>query len=193
MGVDLVERGIGLELFENKIALILIDNINEELDLQQELWADRDTEWNQQTGQDPDYVLLELFESQNVYKGHRPSLVESPSEDLYPNLSVMAYQARPVGETIDQATNFSITIDIEVFVKGDSEGETNSRIHRSTEAVHQVLARNDKLDGLSIGWDNDPIIQLTNVFKAKGIQSGTDFFWQGTRLRYSLTRRTRLP
>lgn len=194
----LAEQGIGLELFQYRVAECLIKYLNDELDNQQAKWNVRDTEWNQLTGQEPSSVVLEHLESENIYRGHRPSLIEAPPQDKFPNISVMAYQGRPVGqlERIDQASNYSITIDIETAVKGISEAETDARKHRMVEAIHQVLASNAgrSLQGMSQGWSDDPIIAITDIYKRKADGSyGDDWFWQMARLRYLVTRHNQLP
>lgn len=188
------EAGIGLELIEREIALILFNNLNTEIDAQQAKWVARDVEWNDLTAQEPSEVIIELVEPQNFHKGHKPSLIENPPRENYPNVSIMVYEARPTLDIIDQASNFNATVDIEVMVKGDNELEVNSRIHRTVEAVHQVLVRNETLNCLSIGWENDPIIQITDIFKRREDTSyGRDWWWQASRMRYVLIRHNRLP
>lgn len=185
------ERGIGLELIQREITLVLYENLNDELDLQQEKWEERDNEWAQITGLEPAYVLLEHVEAQNYHQGHRPSLIlnDTPRES-YPNVSVMAYQARPTEDIIDQGTNYNFIIDVETMVKSEtSEAEVDSRIHRTCEAITQVLSRNESLNGKSYGWDEDPIVQLTDIFTRDELVShGEKWFWQGAKIRYNMTR-----
>jgi hypothetical protein len=193
----MTERGIGTELIQTEVSKILFDELNDELDRQQELWADRDEEWQLLTGQTEGFVILEHIEPENFYRGHRPSLVKQPIpiEEKYPNVSVMAYQARPTGDIVDQGSNFSIVLDIEILVRSKtSESEADSRIQRTGEAVHQVLVRNENLNGLSFGWENDPVIQYTDIYLYPSEHSyGEDWFWQGSRFRYNLTRHSSLP
>jgi hypothetical protein len=107
-------------------------------------------------------------DAMNIQKGHRKSFVENPSPDKYPNISVMAYQGRPVTlDLVDQVTNFNITLDIETMVKGDSEAEVDMRGHRFVEAIHQVFVRNESLNGASYGWENEPVVQITDIFKRR--------------------------
>jgi hypothetical protein len=194
MALEMTEAGVGLELIERKISLILFNELNDEIDLQQEKWVDRDSEWNILTGQEPSYVEVEHVEPNNFYQGHKPSIVKNAPIAKFPNVSVMVYQARPLTSVIDQASNFSVTVDIEMMVKGENEYVVNARVHRSVEAVHQVLVRNDKLGGLSFGWDNDPIIQITDIFSRKENTShGEDWLWSASRIRYNLSRHARLP
>lgn len=188
------ESGIGLELIQRHITLILFNQLNTEIDAQQQLWESRDANWNAQTGKDPDYVLIEQIEPDNFHCGHRPSLIENPSPDNYPNASVMVYQSRPSEDVFDQASNFSITCDLEIMVKGPDEFQTDARTHRTIEAVHNVLTKNDRLDGMTSGWENDPVIQITDIFKKKEENSyGDQWFWQASRLRYVTTKHNKLP
>lgn len=197
MAIEMTERGIGTELIQTEVAEILFSQLNDEIDAQQGLWTTRDEEWQNLTGQTLGYVELELIDACNFHRGHRPSLIKHPLpiEDGYPNISVMAYQARPTPEIIDQGSNFSIVLDIEILVRSKrSEEEVNSRIQRTGEAVHQVLTRNENLNGLSLGWENDPVIQYTDIYIYPSEQShGEDWFWQGARFRYNLIRHNRLP
>lgn len=189
-----IDSGIGLELIERQITLELFNNLNNEIEAQQTKWTNRDEEWNQLTAQEPSEVRLELVEPWNFHKGHRPSLIENPPRENYPNVSTMLYQGRPTQDIIDQASNFEVVADIELMVKGDYEMETNSRIHRTVEAVHQVLVRSENLSCISYGWNNDPLIQITDVFKRREDTSyGRDWYWQAARLRYMTIRHNRLP
>lgn len=195
MALEMTERGIGLELIQVEATKILFSELNDELDLQQEKWADRDEEWNLLTGQDPSFVELEHIEDRNFHPGHRPSLILKLPKEHYPNISVMAYSGKPTGDILDQASNFNIMLDIEAMCKSDtSEAEVDRRTHRTTEAIHQVLVRNENINGYSLGWDNDPVIQLTDIFiRSEEASHGPDWYWQAVRVRYNLTRHARIP
>lgn len=198
MALELTERGIGLELIQREVSKILYNELNDEIDAQATLWAQRDLDWNALTGQEPSVIELEHVDDLDFYLGHRPSLVkpEYPIE-RFPNVSVMSYTGRPLTaltEVIDQATNFQVTVDIETFVKAQTAYECDARNHRTAEAVHQIMTRNNKLNGLSLGWQNDPIVQNTDIMeRQENISYGEDWFWQGTRIRYNLSRHTKLP
>ncbi len=184
------EAGIGLEILELLVTTILYEELNDEIDIQQAKWEDRDDEWQALTGQEG-FTTLEYIDSENFYSGHRPSLVKHPIPiDKYPNVSVMAYQARPAVSIIDQASNFTNILDIEILVKGENETEANRRCHRTTEAVHQVLSRNEDLQQFSQGFDNDPVVNHTDTFIYS--HNEKDIFWRACRLRYDLTRHSSL-
>ncbi len=193
-----VEAGVGLELIERQAAVILFENLNAEIDRIQPLWDDRDKEWQRLTGNGPDQVNVEHIEEQNFYYGHRPSLIEAPPKENYPNISVMCHRGNPPGaDKIDQGQDFKVELDIEIMVKADdqeAEAVVNRRCKRTIEAVNQVLTRNSRLNGLSLGFDDDPIVIQTDVFKrAEESGAGPDWYWQASRIRYTLTRHSNLP
>jgi hypothetical protein len=195
MTTELVEVGTGLELIQLEVGKVLYNEINEEIDAFQALWQIRDAEWQSLTGIGHNDIIVEYIEDKNFHLGHRPSLIlnDTPKES-YPNISVMAYQARPTDNIVDQATNYNNAIDIEVMTKSEeSELEVDRRTHRTVEAVCQVLSRNSSLNGKSLGWDNEPIIQLTDIFaRRENVSTGEQWFWQGARIRYNLDRNTLL-
>jgi hypothetical protein len=192
--LEATERGSGLELVQLKAGTIFYNNIEDELTAQEELWLDRDNEWRSLTGQGFGETRLERFSDENIHLGHRPSLILARPQKDYPNISFMAYMARPASSVIDQASNFSITLDIEIMVKGEYEVEVDRRLHRTCEAVHQVFVKNESLDGVSLGWDNDPVINLTDIFRRdEDVSHGKAWYWQAARIRYLLTRHNRLP
>lgn len=195
MALAMTERGIGLEIIQREITLVLFDNLNDEISAQETLWELRDKTWNKATGQDIGGTSLEKVKSENFHSGHRPSLIEKLPKENYPNISVMVYTGRPTNMSIDQATNFQIRTDIEIMCKSvKSESEVDRRIHRTAEAVHQVLARNESLNKTSIGWENDPTVQITDIFKRREEKGGgKDWYWQAARISYYLTRRAILP
>jgi hypothetical protein len=197
LALEQTERGIGLELIQREASKILIAELNDELDRQTLLWEERDEEWNMLTGQEPATISLEHVHEQDFFSGHKPSLVkpEYPLE-RFPNVSVMAYRGNPLTgfEAIDQTSNYNIILDIEAFVKSEYELECDARTHRTVEAIHQVFTRNEALNGLSYGWVNDPLVQITDIMSRKAnISHGEDWLWQGCRIRYNLQRHTRLP
>jgi hypothetical protein len=57
----LTERGIGLEIIQLQAATVLVNEINDEIDRQQDLWTTRDLQWNQLTGQQPMKVMLDML------------------------------------------------------------------------------------------------------------------------------------
>ncbi len=197
MTLEKTERGIGLELVQYNASLVLVENINAEIDLQQDAWVDRDTAWNQATGQEPREVELEHIPLENIWRGHRPSLIELPIDaNMWPNVSLMAYIAEGLGqeEISDQMTNYIVTLDVEAGIKASNEAEADARMHRTVEAIHQVFQREEDLNGMSFGWENDPIVRITDIFKRDAdVSHGEDFFWQLSRIRYNLIRHSLLP
>lgn len=192
MAHALVERGFGLELVEREACLVLYRDLNTELDAQQALWTQRDIDFKSEIGHGPYEVTLEYVADENFNYGHRPSLIENPAKPNYPNVATMAYESNPIPQPIDQGTNTRISLDVEIMVKSEiDELEVNRRIHRTLEAVHQVFMRNQNLNGVIMGFDNDPNVIITNVFLKP--DEGSVWYWQAGRLRYSVTRHTTYP
>ena len=193
MSLELTERGIGLEIIQHRLASVIFSELNDEIDRQQDLWTQRDLDWNNLTGQEPREVLVEYVKEDNFYKGNKPSLIEAPIEN-YPNVAVMVYIGNPGVEIIDQASNFIVVADVEAMVKGDSEEIVDARIHRMTEALHQIIVRNKGLNGATRGFENDPNVQITDNFKRREeLGAGKNWYWQAVRLRYNIARHTNLP
>lgn len=195
MAIELVESGTGLELIQLEVGKILYENINEIIDYYQELWQERDADWQSLTGQSNSGIVVEHIPETNIYLGHRPSLIlESQPKEAYPNLAVMAYESRTSDQIIDQASNSIVNVDIEIMVKSEtSEVEADRRVHRTLEAVHQVLVRNHTLNGKTLGWDNDPTVSIGDIFiRREELSYGDEWYWQGGSMRYIVNRSTNL-
>jgi hypothetical protein len=195
MALELVESGTGLELIQLEIGKVLFENLNTEIDTYQSTWQQRDAEWQSLTGIGDSETVVELFSDENFHLGHRPSLIQNDMpKDAYPNIAVMAYESRPTDQIIDQATNVTVGVDIEFMVKSEnSELEVDRRTHRTIEAIHQVLSNNSTLNGKILGWDNDPSVQVSEVFiRREDLSFGPDWYWQGARFRYLVNRSTNL-
>lgn len=196
MGLESTEPGIGLELVQYEAAKILLENINAELSVVEAKWEDRDWNWAELTGSGlPSNISLEHVDPENVFPGHRPSLVTNWPRERYPNISVMAYSGgdKP-GAQVDQASNFRVFVDIETMVEGESEYVVDKRNHRTVEAVHRVLSQHESLNKTSLGFNGDPSVNLTDVIERKTEGShGENWWWAAARMRYSITRHNRLP
>lgn len=188
--LEATESGIGEEIIQRQIVRVLYEHLNDEIDVEQERWSDRDDEWATLIGE-PSYTALEHVEPENFYTGHRPSLVNAPIE-RYPNVAVMVYQGRPSAEVLDQMSNFSLVADIELMVKSEEEVHTDRRVHRTVAALHRVLTKYENLEGYSRGWDNDPSFGYSDLFP-RSEDGGKDWYWQGCRISYPFTRTNRLP
>lgn len=186
-------RGFGLEIIEREVHVILFDQLNDELDVQEELWYQEDEEFGEKVGIDLGKTFLEHVPPENFYSGHRPSLLKGGAEN-FPNVCVMCYAAVPIDD-IDQTQNWLVDIDIEVMVKSEiGEADANRKIHRTVEAINQVMFRNDSINGYSIGYTGDPDVIITNIFyQNEEVSHGKEWWWMGARIGYNIIRHSKLP
>lgn len=162
---------VGLERIQRAVAMLMVENINDELSAQEALWEPRDTAWFAAVGRPDPGFSLEPIPPDNIYSGIIPSLITSPSSS-YPNLCVIAYIATPVGTDSDWHENYQITLALEFMVKSLTNEElVNARIHRTLEAGHNVLTsdRNRKIpdyDGNSLvpQISSKPQVTISDVF-----------------------------
>jgi hypothetical protein len=196
------ESGIGLEGIQREVVVVLAEGLNDEIDRIEETWNERDAEYAAQLGKQPSETVIEHISVEHMHEGHRPSLIMSTTPpDEYPNLSVMAYSSTPLNNPIDQGTSANINIDIEVMVKAQEHDELESqavadrRLHRTIEAIHNTLTRNSDLNGKILGFNNDPTVNLTNIFVRHGEVEAAfeDFWWQLGTMRYIVARNADLP
>ncbi len=193
--MELTESGFGTELIETEAIKILFDELNTELVAVQERWETRDQEINQVIGVEPITVEQELVVEGNYYYGHTPSLIEAPI-DKYPNICAIADNADQSEDVIDQFNNYSISLAIEIMCKSlYNESEVNRRTNRTLEAVHNVMMRNQTLNGIIEGFDADPSAVLTDVFTRSDHPQGNDtkWFWRAGRIDYTITRHALIP
>lgn len=193
--MELTESGFGTELIETEAIKILFDQLNTELIAVQERWETRDQEINQVIGVEPITVEQELVVEGNYYYGHTPSLIEAPI-DKYPNICAIADNADQSEDVIDQFNNYSISLAIEIMCKSlYNESEVNRRTNRTLEAVHNVMMRNQTLNGIVEGFDTDPSVVLTDVFTRSDHPQGDNksWFWRAGRIDYTITRHALIP
>jgi hypothetical protein len=188
-------RGFGLEEIERQVHIILYEQLNDELDVQEEIWYEDDEEFAATVGSDLGKTFLEHIEPHNFYSGHRPSLLQG-KQDKFPNVAVMCYTAKnEERDRIDQMQNWSVNIDIEVMVKSEeNEEEVNRRMHRTLEAINQVMFRNERLNGYSIGFISDPEVEMTNIFiQSEEVSHGENWYWSAAIMRYNIIRNSKFP
>lgn len=130
---------IGLERIQRALALLMAQNINDEIDIQETLWSGRDASWFAAMGRtDPGYTIEPILVD-NIHSGTIPSLINSPPT-AFPNLCVIAYNAVPMGPNDDWMERYNITVTLEFMVKSlTDEDLVNARIQRTLEAGHAVL------------------------------------------------------
>jgi hypothetical protein len=191
---DLIQSGFGTELIEREAIIILSQQLNEELLAVQLLWEDKDIEINQLIGEEPITVDLEPVEERNFHYGSKPSLIEAPI-DNYPNICAIADSADASDSDYDQFNNYVNTLAIEIMCKSlYNESEANRRASRTLQAVHNVMMRNQTLNGIIEGFDNDPSSILSDVFtRSDHSQGEPDWYWRAGRIDYQITRQAKIP
>lgn len=193
--MELTESGFGTELIETEAIKILFDELNTELIAVQERWEPRDQEINQIIGVEPITIEQELIEEGNYHYGHTPSLIEA-SIEKYPNICAIADNADQSEDIIDQFNNYSISLAIEIMCKSlYNESEVNRRTNRTLEAVHNVMMRNQTLNGIVEGFDSDPSAVTTDVFTRSDNPQGdsSQWYWRAGRIDYTITRHALIP
>jgi hypothetical protein len=162
---------IGLERIQRGLAAYVATNINDAIDEQNSVWIPRDAAWFAHMGRPDPGMELEYIAIENVYSGTIPSLITSPPS-AYPNLSVMAYHAVPVGQSDDWMEHYLCTVSLDFMVKSlRSEEAVNARIQRTLEAGHSVLTsdyarRIPELSGevLVPQISAMPMVEISDVF-----------------------------
>lgn len=180
---------VGLERVQRAVALLMAQNINNEIDIQNTLWSARDAAWFAALGRPDPGFSVEYINSDNIYSGTIPSLITSPAS-FYPNLSVIAYVATPGGGNDDWMERYQITLACEFMVKSlTNEEEVNARIQRTLEAGHRVLSseRNRKIpefDGESLVPQiaSMPTVTISDVFvrHTSGDPNSRSFYQHGS-------------
>jgi hypothetical protein len=177
----------GSERVAREAVIVLLETLNDTIpDLDSE-WAPLDEELATLRGVDYVPIELEPLETENFYLGHRPSLIEA-DVDKYPNVSVMADRVgASSGNDVDQATDYDISLWVEVMVKSlDSEEEVNARVQRLADAANRCMMSNRTLRGV--------VSEISDVFVRKEKTAyGKKWFWQGARLQYTVEKQAAMP
>ena len=68
------------------------------------------------TGRDP--ILVERIPNENMFYGHRPTLMERPSDTQFPALSALCFEQSAGGDTsMDQMFGVELIADCELLIK----------------------------------------------------------------------------
>ena len=194
---------IGMEQIAREGALILIDQINDELAVTDAFWQQMDIDLAAAQGITYYECISDQVESRNVHPGHRPSFIERGAED-YPNINVMSFQSNPSGfSNYDQGEDVSVTFYIEFMVKSgpfepDPEGKfieegeilVNKRAQRMGETIHRIISGNKTLNGLISGFEGAPSVKYTDCMRRTDTTSGGeyDYYWSMGRIEYKVSR-----
>lgn len=192
---------IGMEKIAREVALVLINEINDELEVVDAGWQTLDQELAAAQGIEYYECISDPVESKYIHVGHRPSFIENSAEE-YPNIAVMSYQAAASGySNFDQGEDMNVTFYIEFMVKDGpyepqqdfiQQGEilVNKKGQRMGEAIHRVVSKNSTLNGLISGFDGAPLIRYTDCMRRLDATSTGDqeYYWQMGRIEYQVTR-----
>lgn len=189
MPVDF-SQALRTEDIQREALLILYDQLNDKMDSLEQEWEAKDEDlYTRMDKVAPDWSV-ERIPSDNFLPGTLAPLLNRPISE-YPNIATICYIARPNNSTNDNGEMYQLRLAIEVMVKSEkSEQEVNSRIKKTLEAVHLTLFDN---------WDNKtlnhtvhdisaPSETTGDVFKVQDRGTRKDWFWQGGRLEYVVTK-----
>jgi hypothetical protein len=179
----------GMERLSRDIGRYLLPILNDQIAAATSLWAPEDATFAAEFNKPYVPVVLEEMKPENYHFGHIPSLIEAPL-DKYPNIAIMCAEMSSVPDSFDQGDEFSFNTFIEIMVKSvTTQEDVNSRIQRTTDAVHSLLLGDRSIGGRVTMFELTSGV-ISDVFKRKEAKSrGADWFWQGSRLEYT----TRIP
>jgi len=191
----LFENTTSLERVSREVVLILNDELNDEIAVQEAAWADLDAEFATRMGRPYTATTIEPIGSDDLYWGHRPSLLDAL--ERFPNVSVMAFDgAAQAALDTDQTWGFQDMVHIEVLVKARESDQTpelsmeelvNRRIQRTVDAIVTVLGRNRTLAGLVLPIEEPPSVVIQNVVIDRPNKGrGERYAWQGATLDYTV-------
>ena len=188
---------LGLERVARQALIVLIDTLNDELPVQEDLWADEDEELADKRGIDYVPITLEPIELENFYYGYQPSLINAEISK-YPNVAVIADATSEASDnTVDQVDSYLHRLAIEVMVKSNEEDTSeivNSRAQRTADAVNICMMSNRTLRGTVHGFEGAPTANLTEVFLRKEQTAyGNIWQWQGARIEYEVRKDSQIP
>lgn len=185
---------IGNEDFQWKVFANLFSYVNDELAIEEAAaQAGIDAAYDTLTGRGFGSLSLELFNTEFIHYGHRPSMIEAPVSE-YPSLAVFGFRATRAGsQPIDQGTAINNQVAVEAIVKSDAfteddksgrgEDQVNRRIHRTAEAINAAIVKNM---GGEVDEGFGPIAIVWGEIFARREEAGhgSMYFWQGVRMEY---------
>jgi hypothetical protein len=187
---------IGLEQVQRELFYAFFEGINPAIVEVADFMATSDETFAVRTGRPYAATVVEPIEPDNIYEGHRPSLIKAPV-DRYPNCSVWTVRAVPApgSASLDQVSVYRDLAFVEVMVKSaDSEEEVNRRLLRTVEAANIVVMQDPTLGGTVHGIDDDVTVNVSDVFtRTERTAYGPEWYWQGARLEYTVRKEAVLP
>lgn len=197
----MVDDATGLEWLAREVLIILANELNDEIAAQQAKWATADQDLFATLERAYSETTLEPIALSRFYLGHIPSLIDAPI-DYFPNIAVTAFESGP-DETLGADLYHGIVniVAIELMCKSGpyadkdldarylGEELVNRRTHRTVDAVVAVLNKNPNLNGLALGLQAPPTVEIFDVFKRhESRDRGPLWLWQGARLEFQIQR-----
>jgi hypothetical protein len=189
----LIIQGLGLELIQGEMCLVLQNGLLNELPRLSSAYSGWDLSLSQQL-QNEQLEPMHLEQPAGFFPGHRRSMINLPKE-MYPCISTMAYQSsRNAAEDGDQYEGNQVTVYIEGIVKGETEGEVNRAVQRYAEACHNVLVDSRTINNCVSSVPPPTVTIYDEVDRTEGQALGDGFndaagsvwWWQAFRLQYTL-------
>lgn len=190
----LADRGTGLERISRETLLILFASLNREIAVQASIWSAYDASFAASMGRTYTPITIEPVPSRSFFAGHRPSLIESPSE-WFPNVSVYAPGSAPSPYQLDQLHGEQTTLHVQAMAKagpyakddvsGVGEELLWSRINRTLDAVIYVMVASRGINGLVMGLTETPTVEISEVF-VRPERDRSRFFWQAGRVDFTV-------
>lgn len=198
-----VDYGDAGEMVQRAAILQIKTNIDAQMEVQENLWEQRDREYAQLMERAYVKTPLAPIEADNFYTGQRPSLVEAPLE-RWPNVTARCEEAQAFGQQADQYDTFSMSLFVEVLCAvgpgpdpndpvnddHDLEDQIDRQSHRLTAAVHCAIRLDPSLGGMIHPIQNPPTITPSLLWTRKGDEapgSGDYYYFQGKQLKYTVT------
>lgn len=190
-----------MERVAREVALVLINELNDELAVVDASWQTLDQELAAAQGITYYECISDEVNPAFIHVGHRPSFIENSAEE-YPNVCVMSYNAAGNEySNYDQGEDMGITFYIEFMVKDGpyepqqdfvEQGEilVNKKVQRMGEAIHRVVSKNNTLNGLISGYDGAPSVRYSDCMRRMDLTSSGDqeYYWAMGRIEYVVNR-----
>ena len=179
---------IGFEQVARAAFLTLLQNLNTAIYAQTSVWAQADVSFYSALSRGYDPIILEEIPKEKFYFGFTPSLLNG-SIDSFPNISVYPIRAVSVQPLLDydqpNVDEKDISFAVETLLRSTvNEDEVTKRMTRTSNAIHAVLMGNATLGGIVDNLNFVSVLPADVEIVKKGISSGEDWFWQGSRLEY---------
>jgi hypothetical protein len=194
----ITEPILGLESIQRSAFTIIFGQFNDYVDQVNNFMAQSDEDLDVLLGRAYVPTVVDPVLPGNFYEGHRPSLIDAPVSN-YPNCCVWAVRTTPSPDSdlLDQMSISMTLLFVEMMAKAapdEGEGICNRRLLRMIEGAQLCVMANPTLRGLVNGRENDPTVNVSEVFTRKETTAyGPHWFWQGARLEFVVSKEAVAP